>query len=118
MSGDAPVQPAEKKTFWQKFKLEIDWKKIKWWILGPMIAFIVIGIIGGIVASVNGIRNKHNSIYTCTRTVNGVRVPCDKDTDTPTDTPINTPTDTHKSTPTGTYTCTKTVNGVQVPCDS
>ena len=79
-----------------------------------MIAFIVIGIIGGIVAAVDGNRNKHNSIYTCTRMVNGVQVPCDKDTDPLTD----IPTDTHKSTPTGTYTCTRTVNGVQVPCDS
>ena len=96
MSGAAPVQLAEDKTFWQKYK---------WWILVPIIIVVSIGVITGIVFATKGSGNEvtidvstEDGTSTCTKTVNGVEVPCNADTSI--------------------HTCTKIVNGMEVPCDS
>ena len=75
MSGSAPVQPAEEKTFWQKYK---------WWILAPIIIVVSIGVITGIIYAIKGSGNMtsmnvstEGGTNTCTKNVNGVEVPCD-----------------------------------------
>lgn len=75
MSGTAPVQPAEEKTIWQKYK---------WWILVPIIIVVSIGVITGIIFAIKGSGNEvtkdvstEGGTSACTKTVNGATVPCD-----------------------------------------